>query len=237
LAGEIVFELKGRKPRQIPLARMAAYMQEFAALVGTSEAVLFSEIRPGSTCIAANPRGNGTSSVIRRRIINASKGKGPKEARTAFRRLTELASGDQTRAKVTDGHTTIVYLPSNLPAYDPLKIIERGHITGILEGVYRDGNGVKARIRPDGGSMIICTASAAISKSMGNLFLDHVRAFGSASWRRDQSGKWTCETMQIESISKVSTASLRAAVDDIRAIDLVWEDDPWADFEDLAGHA
>jgi hypothetical protein len=237
LASEIVFQLKGRKPRQIPLARMAAYMAEFAALIGTSEPVLFSEIREGSTCIAANPRGNGSASVIRRRIISASRGEGPKDARAAFRHLTELANADRARAKVTDGSTTIVHLPSNLPVYDPLKLIERGHITGILEGVYRDGNAVKARIRPDGESIIYCTATAAIGKNMGSLFLDHIRAFGSGTWRRSQSGKWVCESMHIESISKVSAAPLRAAVDELRTLDLAWEEDPWADFDEVAGHA
>ena len=235
---EIVFRLKGRKPHQIPLARMAAYMQEFATLIGAADAVLFSEIRDGSTCIAANPKGGGALSSIRRRVVDASLGKGPREACAAFDHLTDMANADRSPAKVTDGPSTIVFFPTNRPVYEPLRLHERGHITGVLEGVLRDGSkGIKARIRPDGGSMIICTATSAVGKSIGGMFLDTVRAHGSGAWRRDESGKWACEKFSIESISRVSTASLRSAVDEIRSIEMTWEDDPWADFDEAAGTA
>jgi hypothetical protein len=238
LAREIIFELKGRMPHQIPLARMAAYMQEFAALIGTDDAALFSEIRQGSTRIAAMPREAGGQSSIRRRILNASKGVGPREAVAAFRKITELANADRAPAKVTDGHTAIVHFPSNLPAYDPIRVIERGHITGVLEGVLRDGHkGVKARIRPDGGPMVICTASTAVGKNVGGLFLEYVRAYGSGHWRRESTGKWVCESFSIDSIERVSGVSLREAISDLRTLDLTWSDDGWEDFDEVASQA
>jgi len=238
LAKEIIFELKGRMPHQIPLARMAAYMQEFATLIGSVDAALFSEIRSGSTRIAARPREAGGQSTIRRRVLNASVGKGPREAVAAFKKITELANADRAPAKVTDGHTAIVHFPSNLPTYDPIRVIERGHITGILEGVLRDGHkGVKARIRPDGAPMIICTASTAVGRNVGGLFLDYVRAYGSGHWRRESTGKWVCESFNIDSIERVSSASLRDAVQDLRALEMTWIDDGWDDFDEVASQA
>ncbi len=238
MANEIIFELKGWMPHQIPLARMAAYMQEFAALIGADDAALFLEIRKGSTRIAAKPREAGGQSAIRRRILNASEGKGPREAVAAFRKLTELASSDRAPAKITDGHTAIAHLPSNLPTYNPARIIERGHITGILEAVSRDGRkGVKAKIRPDGEPLITCTATATVGKRMGGLFLDYVRAYGSGHWRREKGGKWTCESFSIESIDRISGAPLRDAVNDLRALDLTWSDDDWDDFDEVASQA
>jgi hypothetical protein len=238
LASEIIFELKGRMPHQIPLARMASYMHEFAVLIGAADAAFFSEIRKGSTRIAARPREAGGQSTIRRRVLNASIGKGPREAVAAFKKLTELANVDRAPAKITDGRTAIVYLPTNLPTYEPLRLIERGHITGILEGVYRDGQkGVKARIRPDKEPLVICTVAAAVGKNMGGLFLDYVRAYGCGHWRRDLTGKWLCENFHIENIDRISGASLRDAVREIRAIDFAFTDDHWDDFEEVASQA
>lgn len=238
MAKEIVFELKGRMPHQIPLARMASYMQEFAALIGSDDAALFSEIRPGSTRIAARPREAGGQSAIRRRVLNASVGKGPREAVAAFKKITELASADRAPAKVTDGHTAIVHFPSNLPTYDPIRVIERGHVTGLLEGVLRDGQrGVKARIRPDGEPLIICTATGAVGKRLGGLFLEYVRAYGFGHWKREKSGKWVCESLHIESIDPLSNVPLREAVRDLRGLDVAWIDDGWDEFDEVASQA
>lgn len=238
MASEIIFELKGRMPHQIPLARMAAYMQEFAALIDAKDAAFFSEIRQGSTRIAARPRHAGGQSTIRRRVLNASIGVGPKEAVAAFKRLADLANVDRAPAKITDGRTAIVYLPTNIPKYEPLRLIERGHITGILEGVYRDGQkGVKARIRPDKEPFVICTVTSAVGKNMGGLFLEYVRAHGSGQWRREVTGKWVCESFHIESVDGISGASLWDAVSEIRALDFTLADDSWDEFDGVASQA
>lgn len=238
MANEIILELKGRKPCQMPLTRIAAYMQEFATLIGSPDAAFFSGIRAGSTRIAARPRAAGGKSVIRRRIVNASEGRGPRDAVTAFRKLADFSIADRAQARVTDGRTAIIHFPSNLPAFDPIRVIERGHISGVLEGVLRDGQkGVKARIRPDREALINCTASITVGKEMAALFLQYVRADGSGHWKRESSGKWVCESFQIEKIRALSNITLREAVRDLRELDLDWSECDWDEFDGVASQS
>lgn len=235
---EIVLDLKGRLPGQFTLARMAEYMQQFALLAGGADRILFSEIRQGSTCIAARPTSPGGISIVRKRVENASRGNGPRDARKAFLRLADMAEKDGVPGKITDGKLAIAYLPTNRPQYRPLKLYERGHLTGVLEGVLRDGpSGVKARIRPNASKQIICTATPGVAKKLGEMFLDDVRVFGPGWWERDADGKWACETIHIESVEKLRDDNLANAVADIRKTPIEWLDDPWDEFESVAGEA
>lgn len=235
---EIVLEMKGRRPGQFTLARIAEYMQQFAVLAGGGGQLLFSEVREGSTCIAARPSGPGATSVVRKRIEKASRGGGSREACRAFLRLADMAEADGVPGRIMDGKLAIAHLPTNRPRFQPLRLHERGHLTGVLEGILRDGSsGVKARIRPQGARQVICTATASVAKKLGEMFLDDVRVFGPGWWERDSDGKWACESLHIESVDKLRPDSLASAVADIRRTQITWSDDPWDEFDSVAGEA
>lgn len=229
---ELVFELKGRLPSQTPLSRMAAYMSEFAVLLGGQNSLLFSEVRKGSTCIAARAKQGGALGQARQRAIRASRGEGPKDAQSAFKKLCRLANDDRLPAKIKSRSGVLLYLPSFEPAQFPLKVRDSGHVTGELSGIVRDGkSGVKARIRPlDGGPLVYCTADEKIGREMGNYFLSYVRVYGTGWWIRDIDGNWSCESMQVESAQKLENVSISDAIRKIRSLEIDWSDDPF-DFE------
>lgn len=233
---ELVLELKGVRPSNLPLARLAAYMREFASLIGDG-AMLFSEIREGSTCVAARAAPGGSLSKARARIERARVGQGPREARSAYRNLCDMTATDGYPGRVREGATTVLHFPQRLNNRAHLRVHERGHITGELSGVLRDGEKgkVKARIRPmNGGTFIYCTANETIGKKMGAMFLLTVRVYGAGWWTRNEDGTWVCDSLHVDEVHRVENTDLRRAVDDLRRLDITWEDDPFADFEGAA---
>lgn len=232
-ANELVFELKGKTPDQMPIARLAAYMKEFAALLGGKEPPMFSAVRRGSTCIAATLPASGGMSAARKRVYEASKGFGPKEAQKAFDALTALAEADRAPARVLAKSGTVIHLPrsSNYPR--PLSVHERGSITGRLTGMVDDkAGGAKARIRPmDGGPLVFATASGRVADGLGTFFRKYVRIYGFGEWRRNEDGKWLCAGIEISEIHTVDNVNVVEAITSIRELPIAWSENPFDEFD------
>lgn len=233
--GEIILEIKNLHPDELTLNRMAAYMREFSTLLGAHDKLRFSAVRIGSTCIVAKPSSAGGISAIRKRVLAASKGDGPKEAIAAFDKLSSMASDDGTPAKILDGVFPLAFLRANRPISPALRIYDRGHVSGVLEGLLRDSRSgaVKAKLRPADGPQINCTVDKKMAPRIGEYFLCPVRVYGPAQWERNSDGQWSCVELQIEDVIKLNTAPLSEALENLRNIPIEWEDDPWDGFEDL----
>lgn len=235
---EIVFELKGCLPKQMPLKRLAAYMSEFASMLGGNGDTMFSDIREGSICIVAKPSAGQAIGQHKDRIIKASRNEGSRERHAAFQRICKMASEDRLPARIKTKAATIIHFPAQKPLKSALKVRDYGHVTGELSGIVKDKRiGVKARIRPlDGGPLVYCTASEEVGRELGNLFLSFVRVYGKGWWIREQDGAWICEGMEIEKVHKLENVTINEAVKRIRELDIEWVDDP-LDFEEDAKSA
>lgn len=236
---ELVFELKGRPPDQMPIARVAAYMKEFASLLGGKDVPLFSAVRRGSTCIAAAfPEGGGLSTA-RSRIIDASRGLGPKEAQGAFDALADMSREDRSPARVLAKSGTVVHFPKSHNRHRPLSVYEMGSVTGRITGMVDDKDGgAKARIRPiDGGPLVYAAATAKIADSLGEFFRKTVRVYGHGEWRRDDEGKWACAGIEIKELHQVENVTVFEAVKALRELDVEWIDSPFDDLDSASGQA
>lgn len=224
---ELIFELKGVKPDQLPMTRMSMYMKEFACLLGGKGEAIFSDVRLGSTCIAAKFVAGGASTA-RKRVIRAGQGHGAKDAQTAFQKLAEMASEDGVPARVVSQSATIIHFPRVDKEPTPLAVHQFGQVTGRLTGVVDDESGAKARIRPvGGGGLIYATAPETIADNIGQYFRRCVRIKGWGSWQKDAQGIWTCSDIQIVHIRAVEDATIKQAIEAVGQLDITWADNPF----------
>lgn len=228
---ELVLELKGKEPQQLTLKRVAEYMNEFASFIGSNSETLFSEIRVGSTCIAAQAAAGGTTK-LQKRAIDASRGLGPLDAQKAFMKISEMASQDRLPARFWANRSVILHFPKPPKKFEPLKIWERGHITGVVSGLVGDGkSGVKVRVRPlDGGPLVYCKTNERFGRELGKNFLSCVRVFGPGCWARGVDGTWVCEEIEVEEVIVVEQTQLEDAFASLQELDVTWTDDPF-DFD------
>ena len=83
------FSLDAFTPSTIPMARLAEYLRELAALLGSPEKVHFRRIMSGSVRIVATVEREAAPKV-RARLQNARDPEGPKEVRRPFERIDEM---------------------------------------------------------------------------------------------------------------------------------------------------
>ncbi|MEM6890892.1 MAG: hypothetical protein AAF636_22560 [Pseudomonadota bacterium] len=228
---ELVFVLKGVQPEQLSIGRLAAYMKEFASLLGSPDRSFFSGVRNGSTCIAAK-LAPGEIGKARSRVFDASKGFAPAEATNAYEKLAQMAENDQLAARVVGKTGTVIHFPRGSNKRTELSVFERGHVTGRLSGIVDDKSGATVRIRPmDGGPLVYASANNKMADSLGSYFRKLVRVYGTGKWTRDDNGRWVCSKMQIDEIHTVEDVNIRQAIHAMRELEIEWAEDPFEGFE------
>lgn len=233
---EISWILEGRSPDQIPMARLAEYMQQLATMLGEIENVHFARVEKGCTRLVANLKHGLPVQRVQARVYAVRERRAPADAMRAFRRINEMVGEDRGHARVIFGAGVILRFPGNVNADEkPFSLVDSATITGRLYALIEETSGLlKARIRPRGGSNYVsCTAEGRIGRQLRNYFLEAVRVQGRGTWARSENGEWSCQSLHILDVHPVKDVSLREAINALRAIDADWPDDPLADWAAL----
>lgn len=240
---EISWVLEGRSPDQIPMARLAEYMQQLATMLGDTENVHFARVEKGSTRLVALLNPGHPAQRVQARVYAVRERRAPADAMRAFRRINDMVGEDRGHARVTFGAGAILRFPGNLNSdVTQFNLVDDATITGKLYALIEQTSGLlKARIRPRGGNTYVsCSADDRIGRQLRNYFLDAVRVQGKGTWVRSENGEWSCQSLHILHVHPVKDVSLREAINALRAIDVEWSDDPlgdWAALDEKDGAA
>jgi hypothetical protein len=230
---EISWVLEGRSPDQIPMARLAEYMQQLAIMLGETENVHFARIEKGCARLVAKLNPGYPAQRVYARVYAVRDRRAPAEAMRAFRRINDMVGEERRHAHVTFGACVILRFPGNVTSdVAPFSLVENGTITGKLYALIEQPSGLlNARIRPQGGNTYVsCSADNRIGRQLRNYFLDAVRVQGMGTWVRSENGEWLCQSLHILDVHPVIDVSLREAINALRAVDVEWSDDPLGDW-------
>ncbi|TAL77315.1 MAG: hypothetical protein EPN75_13230 [Beijerinckiaceae bacterium] len=226
------------------MARLAEYMQQLALIFGETQSVHFDRIEKACTKLVARLDMGVPAQRVHSRVYAVRDRKAPAEAMNAFRRLDEMVGEDRGNARLTFGANVILRFPGRINILkEPFSLIDEATVVGKLYALSEEpsGDGLRARIRPRGGSSYIaCTADGDIARTLGNYFLDTIRAYGRGKWERSDSGEWACKSLHIRSVDPVKDVSLREAINELREIKTDWPEDPleeWALLDEKDGAA
>jgi hypothetical protein len=240
---EINWVLEGKPPDQIPMARLAEYMQHLAVMFGEIQSVHFERVQEGSTVLVSKADLGGPAQRVHARVRAVAARRAPAEAMRAFRKINEMVAADGTRARLAYQGAVILRFPGRLVEEESqVSITETGSITGRLYSLLEESPGqLRARIRPrDGNGYIPCTVEPHIARELRNHFMEAVRAVGRGTWARNDGGQWICRSLHIESVMPVRDVPLRDAINTLREIEADWPDDPlgdWAILDERSGAA
>ncbi len=240
---EIVWILDGVAPERIPMARLAEYLRELAALFGEADSVHFDRVEKGSTRVIATLSNGVGRHRVQSRVYQVRDGRAPADAQRAYDRINEMVCADKTRARIMFGSGTVLRFSGASAILDrPVTVINTATVTGRLYALLEDNHGrVNGRIRSKiGNKYITCIAEGQIAKKLANCFQEVVRLNGRGAWSRDTSGVWTCEYINVHDVFPVNDVPLRDAINALRAIEADWPDDPlghWADMDEQDGAA
>ena len=220
-------------PESIPMARLAEYMSDLAALLGHTDRVHFVSLEEGSTVLvhAVEPE---AVPKVRDRVRDIQTRDAPEEAMRAFRELDKRLEKDNAVGVLwSHDNRKVVEFPGRRKPkrlmYGPFN--QDGCLDGQLIRIGGEEDLVPVHLREERGITHICQANHRVARDLAPyLFGQPIRVQGNGRWFRDGDGNWEMKRFTIDSFKALRDDTLQAAVQRLRGID-----SPLRDLEDPLG--
>lgn len=213
------FRIDAYTPDTIPMARLAEYMAELAAMFGEKERVHFKGLKKGSTKLLSRVEREAVPKV-RNNLTNATSGE-ENEAAKSFKKLNEMLRNDNAEAGLVRGNSNILNFPGR-------KLVRPPRLGPFNQGVVKDGILVRVGGKDKSAHAIIedsdgYTWSFEVSRELAKelahyLFGKPLRLTGQGRWFRDEEGHWQYNNLKAAEFKVLDDASLADVVGRIRGL-------------------
>jgi hypothetical protein len=218
---QIELVISGRTPGEIPMGRLAAYLESYAALLGVPDRVRFAGIAEGSAVIRAAIDPDVFYSV-RARLHDAQIRQGAEDAMRATDKLDRLLIDDGASAVVKPTgkrKRPLLWLLGATrdtdPMYGPITQ-EHSHVYGVPISV--GGKQPLANVNlQDGETVHYCEAPRELALKIAPLLFHHrIRAHGVGRYMRGRDGSWWMESFRIHEFERLEERTLAETVNAMR---------------------
>lgn len=217
-----LFKIDAYTPKTIPMARLAQYMGNLAAMMGNQGQVHFVELVPGST-VLVNEVEFEAEPKVRERLRQVRAKEGPEIARTAYASLNDLLSEDNASAELVtleSKHAIMRFPGRKRPAnlvYGPFN--QEGSIDGVLIRIGGQGDSVPVHLQEEGDIVHVCEARREVAVKLAPYYLQcPLRVSGTGRWFRDMDGHWEMKTFRIVDFVPLKDERLSESLNRIRSI-------------------
>lgn len=221
----LIFYIDAYTPDSIPLAKLADYMADFAALLGKENAVRFGGLEPGSTRLAARVAFEDVPKVTAR-LHDIRRGDAPKDAARLFAQIDDRLANDNAVGRVfIEGGEAAA--PAELLAFPgrerpkPLSygpFTQEGSLDGILISVGGKDETISIRLQNGDITYSNCETNRTIARELGKHLFEPIRIHGTGRWMREADGTWTLRGFRVHRFEALQKESLRQAVTALRAV-------------------
>lgn len=218
---EYRFEIDAFTPDTMPMARLAEYMTDLAALLGHTHSVHFVRLEPGSTVLVQSVAYEDVPKV-EERLTAVRLQEGAPDAMRAFAALDQKLAKDNA-VGVLHGlkEAVVIRFPGReRPApvtYGPIN--ESGCLDGVLIRIGGKDATVPAHLQNEG-MIYQCNTSRQMARTLApHLFGSVLRVYGEGRWIREEDGTWTMRRFNITRFEILDEHPLTQVVDRLRAIE------------------
>lgn len=221
------------KPSTIPMARLAEYMSQLAAMLGEQDAVHFVKLERGSTSIVHKVQSEALPKV-RDRARAIRTGSAPRDAIRAYQTVNKMLREDNGVGVLKeDVDHVIIQFPGREETEEKYSgVKQRGSIDGEVIRVGGPHKWVPIMMESEGEPISGCWADRVVAKQLAQRLFEPVRLYGSGKWNRDAEGRWTVQEFVVDSFEALRDESLSDALTHLRALN-VFADNSLADVERL----
>jgi hypothetical protein len=217
---EFIFKIDAYTPDTMPMARLAEYIAQLAAILGEEKAVHFVRLKAGSTQIVHKIEREAVPKV-RARTTEVRGGRGTSEARRAYRKVNRLLREDNGKGILSEESTgaEIIEFPGIDEQQETFSgVRQRGAIDGEVVRIGGVQTWVPILLRAEREQIPNCWCKHDVAKRLARHLFEPVRLFGSGRWERDGEGKWTLEHFAVDSFEPLRDEALSLTVARIAAI-------------------
>ncbi len=226
---EFRFRISAYSPATMPLARLAEYLTELAAMLGEKHAVHLVEVDEGSTVLVHKIDDEAVPKV-RDRAAAIQAGSAPTTALRSYKKLNTMLRDDNGSGALLEGVAEILEFPGKRAGLPPfMTVSERGEIDGEVVRVGGVDDPVPVLLSVEGRIVSGCWARRDVAKPLANRLFEPVRLFGEGRWERSPVGEWSLISFRIESFAELDAELLSETINRLRAIPVDWGSDPIGD--------
>lgn len=233
---EYKFRIDAYSPDKIPMARLAEYMTQLAALLGERNSVHFRRLTKGSTNLHAKVDREAVPKV-RDRVVAVRAGGAAGEPMRAFNALNKLLRDDNAIGVLRDNAShgaVIIRFPGREVAEEKFAAIrQQGSIDGIVTGIRGKDDTIHITLQSEGQQISGCETNRTIAKQLGAKLFEPVRLFGRGRWNRDADGVWTLAYFRVEGFDALDDAPLTSALAALRDIPTEWGDNAYSELKEM----
>lgn len=239
----LIFYIDAYSPETIPMAKLAEYMADFAALLGKDNAVHFSGLNKGSTQLVARVEFEDVPKVTTR-LNDIRRGTPPKDALKIFDQIDKRLANDNATGRIfVEGEDSVA--PVELlafPGRDRPKaqsygpFTQEGNLDGILIAVGGKDETVPLRLQNGKSTYSNCDTTRTVARELAKHLFEPVRIYGTGRWMRETDNSWTLVRFRVHRFEVLEKTSLRDTVTALRAVQGgAWKTvaDPLAELADL----
>lgn len=217
-------EINGEEitPLTLPMARLAEYLADLAAIMGHEQSVHFITTEDGSAqslmYVEADEEARVTS-----QIENVARGVGPRNANAAYKRLDARLREDKAIGIIvnTSNNAQIIEFPGKkadvAQVYGPIR--ERASVVGVVKRVGGFDDSIPVHLQRADGVIFYCEAAPGLARELMQYYEQTIRAHGIATYNRE-AGVWKLEKFRIQSYDPepLTGDTLSDTIEKLRAV-------------------
>lgn len=215
----------------LPMARLAEYMAELAALLGERERVHFSHLEKGSAVLVSNIEPVAFPKVAER-VSQVREGSAPKDAMQAYKNIDGMLAKDGAVAVLlAPGESNVIEFLGRLRPkpvrYGPFR--EVGTLDGRIIRIGGRDETIPVWLK-DGDIVYNCNVRGEeVARRLAPYYLNGiVRLHGSGKWVREENGIWKLEQFDVSEFEVLDDSPMTEVVGKLRAV----EGSTWHESED-----
>ena len=230
-ATKFTFRIKAYTPETIPMARLAEYLAQYAALMGNQSSVHFDGLRKGSTILCSRVE-EAEVPKVEVRLRSASEAEASADVAKVVESINRMLREDNADGYIRreKGAKIIAFPGIKQPIPERIgPIREAGRLEGRLVKVGGKDRTIHALlIAPDGEQYRLVTTSIDTAKDLGRHLYTNIRVSGTGTWFRDENRQWVLDQFFVQDFESSNEQSLIEAITGLRAV----EGSGWGAMED-----
>lgn len=218
---KLTFRIDSFTPETLPMARLAEYLAQLAALYGSEERVHFDKIRKGSAILQVVIEEQAMPKVFQR-LQSVKSGDPDVEAKKAFKALDNLLRSDNAIGSISreKGGKVLDFPGRKAPPPEVFTLTQPTTVDGVVIKIGGKDNTIPVTLRDQEGKIINCQIRGeAHAKELSRHYLEApIRVHGTAKWIRYADGTWEIEMLHIQSYEELDTTPLDEVLENMRRI-------------------
>jgi hypothetical protein len=215
---EFRFRIEAYTPETIPMARLAEYLHELAAMLGEANAVHFVRLEASSTVVVHKVEHEAVPKV-RDRATAVARRQGSRAAMRAYRAINRMLRKDNG-AGVLQAPTgaEIIRFPGIQEVERFGTVTQQCSVDGEVVRIGGTRELVPITLRSEEELIADCYTSRATAKRLAAHLFEPVRLFGNGRFAREDEGSWKLEYFAFENFARLTDEALSSTIEALRAI-------------------